>query len=131
MNAKTISALAVIAMAGCAHAESSEILTTQSGMTVYTFDNDSAGRSNCHDQCLSIWPAVSPSDISGSNIGNMIRSDGKIQATFNGKPIYLFAGDTRPGDANGDNAQDVWHAVRLGVSGRRSEPAPSYGGYGY
>jgi predicted lipoprotein with Yx(FWY)xxD motif len=131
MDAKTISALAMIAIAGCAHAETGEILTTKSGMTVYTFDSDSTGKSNCHDQCLAIWPAVSPADISGASVGKMTRSDGKSQATFNGKPIYLFAGDTRPGDANGDNAQNVWHVVRLGVSGRLSESERSYSGYGY
>lgn len=128
MNMKQIFILAMIpaGVIACAHTDGKgELLTTSSGMTVYTFDKDARAKSNCAGQCLAVWPAVSPGDISGANVGTITRDDGAQQATFKGKPIYLFAGDSKPGDANGDNMENVWHAIPLtqGVSGKR-------GGYG-
>jgi predicted lipoprotein with Yx(FWY)xxD motif len=134
MNTKlAITGLTLISLAACAHAESgSGLLTNKSGMTVYTFDKDSGGKSNCTGQCLAIWPAVSPRDISGAGIGSVTREDGSKQATFKGQPIYLFAGDSKPGDANGDNMEKVWHVVPLNkaATGRRGTEG-GYGGYGY
>ncbi len=102
-------------------------------MTVYTFDKDAGGNSNCNGKCLTIWPAVSPGEMDGAGIGSITHGDGSKQATYKGKPIYRFVGDSKPGDANGDKLENVWHVVPLGQSGatgRRGEPDQSYGGYG-
>ncbi len=42
------------------------------------------------------------------------RSDGSAQATFDGHPLYAFAGDTAPGEnkGNGINASGgLWHEI--------------------
>lgn len=138
MNTKlAIAGLTLISIAACAHVEGeSSLVTTKSGMTVYTFDKDEAGKSNCDDSCLAVWPAVSTADISGAGIGSVTRDDGTKQATFKDKPIYLFLGDTTPGAANGDKLGGVWHVVPAagaGATGRRGSErsATGYGGYGY
>ncbi|MGH8719155.1 MAG: COG4315 family predicted lipoprotein [Burkholderiales bacterium] len=138
MNRKlAITGLTLISLAACAHAQSgSGLLTNNAGMTVYTFDQDSGGKSTCTGQCLAIWPAVSPGDISGAGIGSVTREDGSKQATFKGRPIYLFIGDAKPGAANGDKLDDVWHVVPMtgaDATGRRGaeRSATGYGGYGY
>lgn len=130
--------LIALTLTACAHTDGKpELLATKSGMTVYTFDKDAPGKSNCAGQCLAIWPAVKPSDVSGANVGTITRDDGTKQASFKGKPIYLFAADSKPGDAKGDNMENVWHVVPLtdGVSGRRGTPERSGygrdGGYSY
>ena len=99
------------------------ILATNSGMTVYTFDKDTAGVSNCTDDCLKNWPAVTVSegdaltagaDVSGE-IGSIVRADNKrIQLTYNGMPLYYWKDDKVPGDATGDGVGDVWHVVHAG-----------------
>jgi predicted lipoprotein with Yx(FWY)xxD motif len=81
-------------------------------MTVYVFDNDSVGKSSCYVGCTAAWPPVTVGSITGgAGIGLLTREDGVPQATFNGKPLYLFAGDRKAGDAKGDGVDDVWHAV--------------------
>lgn len=87
------------------------------GFTLYTFDNDlgSAG-SNCTDGCATNWPPVLVTDgeVSGVPGLSMIeRSDGSMQATFQGRPLYFFANDDMPGDINGQGAGDVWYTVAL------------------
>ena len=40
------------------------------------------------------------------------RDDGSKQWAFKGKPLYLFAKDTKPGDKTGDNFKEIWHVVK-------------------
>jgi len=94
------------------------ILTDAGGYTVYLFTNDEqgAGTSSCDGDCLAAWPAVgeltSPSGaIDSSLVGSIERSDGTIQATYNGWPLYTFASDEAPGDTNGQGVNDVWFVL--------------------
>ena len=34
-----------------------------------------------------------------------------IQVTYNGWPLYFYAGDTAPGDTNGQGQGGVWYVV--------------------
>lgn len=104
-------ALAVAAFSGPASAEA-RVMTNSAGMTVYSFDKDSAGKSACYGDCATAWPPVSAESMpAGTNISIIARDDGTRQATLKGKPLYLFAGDKKPGDMTGDNVQKVWHAL--------------------
>jgi predicted lipoprotein with Yx(FWY)xxD motif len=84
------------------------ILTTIDGYTLYVFDNDTAGSgtSACTGGCTSAWPPLpvanptASSDVTGE-LGSITRDDGSPQATYNGKPLHLFANDASPGDTNG------------------------------
>lgn len=125
--------VAAVAFAGQAYADS-QALTDNAGMTVYTFDKDSAGKSACYGDCATAWPPVMANNMAaGAEVGVVARDDGSKQAAYKGKPLYLFAGDKKPGDVNGDNVQNVWHAL---AAERKSITAPkkadaSYGvGYG-
>ena len=89
---------------------------SQPFFTLYVFDNDLAapGTSTCNGGCATNWPPLLVSDgaASGvSNLGTIARNDGTEQATYNGRPLYFFIGDSAPGDTNGDGAGGVWHTV--------------------
>jgi predicted lipoprotein with Yx(FWY)xxD motif len=91
-----------------------DIYVTDSGMTIYTFDKDTAGsgKSACADACLKNWPAVAaPAGVSG-DWSSITRDDGSKQLAYKGKPVYTFAGDKKSGDRNGDGFKDMWRVVK-------------------
>lgn len=89
-------------------------LADTTGRTVYIFDKDSANKSNCAGGCLAAWPAfvVKPGAAAQGDFG-LIESNGAMQWTVKGKPLYYFAGDTKPGERNGDGSGSVWHIVSI------------------
>lgn len=98
------------------------ILTTSSGMTLYTFSNDTPGVSNCVGQCLDLWPAftvAAPGDIPAAiegipgEFGTITRDDGALQVTRSGQPLYLYSQDVAPGDVTGQGVGNVWFVVSL------------------
>ena len=99
------------------------ILVDARGMTLYYFAKDTpgAGTSVCTGTCLSTWPAFSTSPIlvvpplEASNFATFTRADGGKQTTYLGWPLYLYSGDTRPGDTNGHGINNVWYV--MGSSG--------------
>ena len=86
----------------------------QDHMSLYTFDRDQVGISNCSGECASVWkPAVLDAGVElGENYSIIERADGSMQAAFRGKPLYLYAGDSKPGDINGDGIDGVWRLAR-------------------
>ncbi len=81
------------------------------GRTVYTFNSDMSGSavSNCTGGCASEWPALTVASgtmlsagpgVNG-HLGHIVRSDGRTQVTYNGLPLYFFAGDSGPGQTHG------------------------------
>lgn len=88
--------------------------SSQPGFSLYVFDNDPTGSSTCNDGCATNWPPVLVTDggASGvSELGTITRNDGSLQASYQGKPLYFFIGDTVPGDTAGDGVGGVWHTV--------------------
>jgi predicted lipoprotein with Yx(FWY)xxD motif len=92
-------------------------LAGEGGMTLYTFDPDTAGVSTCTGGCADNWPpftlgsgeeATAGEGVTGT-IGTITRDDGSTQVTYNGKPLYYYAADQNPGDATGDGAGGKWH----------------------
>jgi predicted lipoprotein with Yx(FWY)xxD motif len=91
------------------------MVTGANGMTLYTFDNDSAGTSNCYDDCAVKWPpygATEGAQSPGNGLTVIERSDGTYQWAKDGAPLYFWAGDTAPGDTSGDGVGGVWHIAR-------------------
>ena len=84
------------------------------GMTVYTFDKDVAGsgKSACVDGCLKNWPAVPATGDLAAPWSAITRDDGSKQLAYKGKPLYLFVGDKKARDRNGDNVKEIWHIVK-------------------
>jgi predicted lipoprotein with Yx(FWY)xxD motif len=90
------------------------VLADASGMTVYTFDKDAAGsgKSACNDKCATMWPPVPATEERvAAPYSTVTRDDGAKQLAYKGKPLYLFANDTKPGERKGDKMKDVWHVV--------------------
>ncbi|WP_034294895.1 lipoprotein [Herbaspirillum sp. RV1423] len=104
----TFSLLSSVATAAFAD----DVLVNSKGMTVYTFDNDPAGKSVCNGGCAANWPPVAPTGTPGAPFSVIQRDDGSPQLAFNGKPLYLYAADKNPGDRNGDNFKNIWHVVK-------------------
>lgn len=84
------------------------------GATLYTFDKDTKGKSNCADTCAQKWPpAIAAQDDVASGDWTFVEShDGKRQWAYKGMPLYLFAKDEKPGDTKGDGAGGVWHLAK-------------------
>jgi predicted lipoprotein with Yx(FWY)xxD motif len=73
---------------------------------------------------------VTPDAIkAGPDVGAITREDGSKQATFKGKPVYLFAADGKPGDTKGDSVKDVWHVVPLAGAAKASTNQSRNSGY--
>jgi predicted lipoprotein with Yx(FWY)xxD motif len=108
--ALALSAAAVFSVAAHAATLTSAggMMVDSKGMTVYTFDKDTATKSACVDACAKAWPAVK----AGAGDTSITRDDGTKQLVVGGKPVYTFAKDTKKGDKNGDNFKDVWHAIK-------------------
>lgn len=91
-----------------------EVLTDSKGMTLYTFDKDAKGQSNCYDQCAKKWPpltAASGAKAMG-DFSAVKRKDGSMQWAAKGMPLYLWQGDKKPGDTTGDGVGGVWHVAK-------------------
>ena len=92
------------------------ILTNDAGMTLYTFDRDAAGsgKSVCNGTCATNWPPLmAATDAKPSGPWSIVtRDDGAKQWAYNGKPLYLWAKDQKPGDKTGDGVQGVWHVAK-------------------
>jgi predicted lipoprotein with Yx(FWY)xxD motif len=80
------------------------ILADQNGISLYTFEQDKSGVSNCSGGCLSVWPAQHAP--AGSQVlapfGTIKGHDGQLQLTLNGLPLYHHAADKKPGDTTGE-----------------------------
>ncbi|MEZ5886625.1 MAG: hypothetical protein R3D56_07075 [Paracoccaceae bacterium] len=91
-----------------------EVLTNKDGMTLYTFDKDSDGVSACYDDCAAKWPpyTAAADAVAEGDYGMIERTDGTRQWTYDGKPLYTYAEDTKAGDVMGDGKNGVWHVVK-------------------
>ncbi|MFT5297254.1 MAG: putative lipoprotein with Yx(FWY)xxD motif [Colwellia sp.] len=89
-------------------------LADMSGFALYTFDNDTAGTSNCEAGCLDAWPALLASDADEATAPFSIitRSNDMKQWAINGQPLYFFASDETADDTTGENVGSVWHIAR-------------------
>jgi len=95
-------------------------LVGPNGMTLYIFTNDAPGVSNCSGDCLANWPALTVEAGSeptlqpglAGTLGTITRDDGAVQVTFNDMPLYYWINDMGPGDATGQNVNEVWFVVQ-------------------
>jgi predicted lipoprotein with Yx(FWY)xxD motif len=95
------------------------VLTNSSGRTLYWFAPDTPSKSVCYGTCAAYWPPVIGTPAAGpgvtlSKIATIARTDGTIQVTYAGHPLYTYIGDTAPGQANGNDINlngGFWHEV--------------------
>lgn len=97
------------------HGELGEYLVDTYGRSLYMFTRDEGEESACYDQCAQNWPPVmgrpAPSAKVTAPIGTTTRTDGNLQASAAGMPLYYFAGDSHPGQINGQGFRDVWYIL--------------------
>ena len=94
--------------------EANGILTDANGMSLYTFDPDTATSSACNGGCARNWPplaAAADADESGK-FTVITRDDGSKQWAYDGQPLYLWINDSKPGDITGDGVGGNWHLAR-------------------
>lgn len=85
------------------------------GMSLYTFDKDSTGKSACNGPCADNWPPLMASaDAKAAGDWSVVtRNDGKKMWAYKGKPLYTFKKDTKAGDVNGDGfLNGAWHLAK-------------------
>lgn len=95
-----------------------DILTDAAGRTLYLFKNDRRLVSNCSGGCLGAWPPLLTEDppvagtgVSAGRLDTITRSDGTLQVTFNGWPLYYWRDDVVQGDTLGQDRGSVWYVV--------------------
>ena len=95
------------------------VLTNSSGRTLYSFAPDTPSSSACYGTCAAYWPPVIGNPVAGqgvtvSKIATIRRTDGTLQVTYAGHPLYTYVGDTAPGQASGNDINlngGFWHEV--------------------
>jgi predicted lipoprotein with Yx(FWY)xxD motif len=110
------------------------IVVNPSGRSLYALSPETTRHLLCKSrECLRFWPPLTvPSratklrEASGvhGKLGLLRRSNGVLQVTLRGAPLYRYSGDHAAGDANGEGIESfggTWHAVTATAS---SPPAP-------
>ena len=108
-----------------------KIIVDSKGRTLYLFEKDKHGKSACSGQCAKFWPPLivthkptAGKGLSKSKLGTTRRSDGKLQATYGGWPLYRFVMDkNKPGSTKGEDLSAFgakWYVE--GANGKKIEP---------
>ena len=92
------------------------MFVTAKGMTLYTFDKDEAGKSNCYDKCATNWPPLkAEADAKAEGDWTVVdRTDGTRMWAYEGHPLYTFVKDTKAGDTTGEGVGGVAFLNRKG-----------------
>ncbi|WP_333770259.1 COG4315 family predicted lipoprotein [Streptomyces sp. IBSBF 2435] len=120
-----------------------KVLVNDKNLTLYLFQADKTSKSTCTGACATAWPPLvvtgkptASGGVQSKLLSTGKRSDGSAQVTYKGHPLYRFAGDTKPGDVNGQGLNNFgakWYV--LGTDGKQitstSSSSSSSGGGGY
>jgi predicted lipoprotein with Yx(FWY)xxD motif len=97
-------------------------------MTLYAFLADTDGVPTCTGDCATNWPpalvgggeaegesaateAAEPAPLLVGDLDPALFSVVEGQLKMGDWPLYYFAGDSAPGDVNGQGVGDVWFAL--------------------
>jgi predicted lipoprotein with Yx(FWY)xxD motif len=113
------------------------VVTNGKGFTLYWFVPDTSTKSNCNGSCATYWPPVKGPATAGAGVtgklATITRSDGSVQATYNGHPLYTYVGDKAPGQAKGNGLNlsgGVWHEVTVSAAAAAASASVGAGGGG-
>ncbi len=115
------SAAGALQIAVNAQSAKGPFLVGPDGKTLYVFSKDTATSSACEGQCAQTWPPVTlPAGASLPSVAaatgtfaTITRSDGSMQLTYKGHPLYTYSGDSNPGDTNGDGVGGLWSVAKV------------------
>ena len=98
------------------------ILVDGRGFALYAFTRDGRARSQCSGACARAWPPYvargaleQGAGTAAGRLGVTRRADGRRQVTFDGRPLYYYAGDRRPGQVLCQNVREyggLWLILR-------------------
>jgi predicted lipoprotein with Yx(FWY)xxD motif len=115
------------------------ILVNAQGMTLYTLSTEAGGSVQCTGSCLQAWPplvlaagASTPTLPAGTpgTLGVITRQDVGQQVTYNGFPLYMYSGDSKAGDTNGEGVPQspgTWHAAKVAAAAATPVTSPTAG----
>jgi predicted lipoprotein with Yx(FWY)xxD motif len=95
-------------------------LGNEAGKAVYINNNDTFDTSTCYDACAQEWPPVLSANgdtsavgdgVDAAKVGTLTRTDGSVQLTYNGWPLYTYAVDTQSGDMLGQGMDGTWYLI--------------------
>jgi predicted lipoprotein with Yx(FWY)xxD motif len=111
------------------------ILVDSSGRTLYRYTPDGTGKTTCTGACATAWPpltvpsgtthVVGSGGVTASELGTITRPGGTLQVTFEGMPLYRFAGDTAAGQTKGQGVAGTWFVVTVSRPASASASAPT------
>ena len=94
------------------------------GRALYSLHPETTHHLLCRSRaCFELWPPLTVRSagvklVAGhgveGHLGLLHRSDGKLQVTLRGLPLYRFSGDSAKGQAHGEGIKSfggTWHAV--------------------
>jgi predicted lipoprotein with Yx(FWY)xxD motif len=96
------------------------IVVSATGRTLYHYGPEKKNAVKCTGACAAQWPPlliaagkkpVAGAGLTASKLGTVKRPDGKTQVTYGGYALYMFGGDTKAGQVNGQGLDGIWHAV--------------------
>ncbi|MEH6822494.1 MAG: hypothetical protein V7629_01125 [Motiliproteus sp.] len=95
--------------------QGASILTDNSQNSLYTFDKDASGESNCYQKCATLWPPLMATEHATASgpFSIVKRKDGGWQWALDGSPLYRWVKDTQPGQTSGDGVKGVWHLATV------------------
>lgn len=125
-----------------------DVLENISNDSLYVLSSEKGAKLDCTGACLTIWPpllvASGTKSISlaagvDGTIGFVARSSTTEQVTYNSYPVYTFAGDSGPGQSNGEGIDadgGTWTLAHAAATTATGTPfpegtAPSGGGGGW
>ncbi len=93
-----------------------QVLVDQTGRTLYLFTGDTTTVSTCNGACATTWPPLAAPARAGTGVDpsklmTSTRTDGSLQMTYFGHPLYYFAGDQQPGQAHGEGIGGTFFMV--------------------
>jgi predicted lipoprotein with Yx(FWY)xxD motif len=119
-----------------------KVVVSATGRTLYHYTDESKGKVDCTGACATLWPPlvvksgakpVAGSGITASKLGVRKRADGTFQVTYGGFGLYMYSGDKKAGQANGEGIESAWYAVSSAAKIVKAQAAASSsggGGYG-
>jgi len=110
-----------------------EVITDGQGFTLYMYAPDHRGPSQCYGFCAQQWPPLvlprgttrpqAGPGVRAGLLGTVRRRNGELQETYGGWPLYLWIGDTSPGEATGQaDDMGLWYALSVTGAVDRGTP---------
>jgi predicted lipoprotein with Yx(FWY)xxD motif len=119
-------------IAAATNAKLGQILVDESGKTVYLFVADMGTTSSCYSSCAAVWPPVlttgpptAGAGAQASLLGTTTRTDGKVEVTYAGHPLYYFVNDKAAGDTTGQGINGfggLWWAMTPSGAAIQTKP---------